>query len=103
MSSNFNSKKPFQFAIISIVCLLLFILFQVLAASNKISEEIYTYVSGFSISVIFVSSIIGFIFSMKGLNEPFSVKKIIGLLVNSIFILLLIALITANTIDFKTF
>ncbi|MEM5564853.1 hypothetical protein WNY78_07040 [Psychroserpens sp. AS72] len=94
-----NSNKSFQFAIITIVSFLIFVLLQFLAASNNISEETYTYASSFSISVVFVAGIAGFIFSMKGWKEPISVKKIIGLLVNSILILLLVGIIVASIKD----
>jgi hypothetical protein len=101
MNSNKNSNKAFQFAIITIVSFLIFVLFQFLAASNKISEDTYTYASSFSISVIFIASIAGFVNNMKGLREPNSIKKIIGLLVNSILILLLIGVIVANLMDIR--
>ncbi|MFD2917722.1 hypothetical protein [Psychroserpens luteus] len=99
MNPNKNSNKSFQFAIITIVCFLIFIVFQFLAGSDKISEETYTYASSFSISLVFVAGIAGFIYSMKGLKEPISVKKIIGLLVNSILILLLVGIIVASVKD----
>jgi hypothetical protein len=57
------------------VCFLAFILFQVLAASNKISEETYTYASSFFVSLVIVATIAGFVYSMKGLEEPISVKN----------------------------
>nr|WP_321225998.1 hypothetical protein [uncultured Psychroserpens sp.] len=99
MNPNKNSNKSFQFAIITIVCFLIFIVFQFLAASDKISEETYTYASTFSVSIIFVAAIAGFFYSMKGLKEPISVKKIIGLLVNAILILFLIGAIVFNIMD----
>ena len=99
MNPSKNSNKAFQFAIITIVCFLIFVLFQFLAASNKISEETYTYASSFTISVIFIAAIAGFINSIKGLKEPSSVKKVIGLLVNAFIILLLIGAIAANVLD----
>ncbi|WP_040281958.1 hypothetical protein [Psychroserpens damuponensis] len=99
MNLSKNTNKAFQFAIISIVCFLIFVLFQFLAASNRISEETYTYASSFSIAVVLIAGITGFFYSMKGLKEPISVKKIIGLLVNSILILLIISIFAASIID----
>lgn len=99
MNPNKNSNKAFQFVIITIVSFLIFVLFQFLAASDKISEETYTYASSFSVSVIFIAAIAGFVYSVKGWKEPLSVKKIIGLLVNSILIFLLIGVVIANVMD----
>lgn len=99
MNPNKNSNKAFQFAIISMVCFLIFVLFQFLAASNEISEDTYTYASSFTISIIFIAAIVGFINSIKGLKEPNSVKKIIALLVNVVLILLLVGVIVANVMD----
>ena len=78
------------------VCFAMFIVFQLLAAHNNTSEDIYTYVSSFSISLVFVAAIAGFVFSMKGFKESISVKKTIGLLWNAILILLLIGVVVAN-------
>ncbi|MFT4611863.1 MAG: hypothetical protein ACJA1H_002216 [Glaciecola sp.] len=78
----------------------MFIVFQVLAARDNISEDTYTYASSFSISLVFVAVIAGFVYSMKGLKEPISVKKTIGLLVNAILMLLLLGVIVANVMDF---
>jgi hypothetical protein len=76
------------------------IVFQVLAVRDNISEDTYTYVSSFFVSLVFVAAIASFVFSIKGLKEPISVKKIIGLSVNALLILLLIAVIVANVINF---
>ncbi|TXE20218.1 hypothetical protein ES692_00010 [Psychroserpens burtonensis] len=100
MNPNKNSNKSFQFAIITIVCFGVFIVFQVLAARDDISEETYTYASSFFVSLVFVAAIASFVSSIKGLKEPISVKKIIGLSVNALLILLLIAVIVANVMDF---
>ena len=101
MNLNKNSNKSFQFAIITIVCFLIFIVFQVLAARDEISEETYTYASSLSISLVFIAGITGFIYSMKGLRESISAKKIIGLFVSAILILLLVGVIVANVMDVK--
>nr|WP_321223559.1 hypothetical protein [uncultured Psychroserpens sp.] len=103
MNPNKNSNKSFQFAIITIVSVLIFVLFQFLAANNNISEDIYTYASSFMLSIIFVAVIAGFIYSIKGLREPISVKKIIGLCVASIFTLILIGVVIANVTDIYDF
>lgn len=75
------------------MCFLAFILFQVLTASNKISEETYTYASSFFVVLVIVATIAGFVYRMKGLKEPISVKKTIGLLVNAFLIVLFTSLL----------
>ena len=100
MNPNKNSNKSFQFAILTIVCFGMCIVFQVLAVRDNISEDTYTYVSSFFVSLVFVAAIASFVFSIKGWKEPISVKKIIGLSVNALLILLLIAVIVANVINF---
>jgi len=101
MNKHSHSKKGFQFAIITIVSFLLFLVFQILAATERISLEFYRYASGFTIILVFTSSIIGFVFSIKGLKDPNSFKKIFGLIANSILFLLFLATIVANIMDIK--
>jgi hypothetical protein len=75
---------------------LIFIVFQVLAASDKISEETYTYASSFFVSLVIVATIARFVYSMKGLKEPILVRKMIGLMVNAILILLFTVVIVID-------
>ncbi|MFT5847553.1 MAG: hypothetical protein ACJARX_000608 [Psychroserpens sp.] len=75
---------------------MIFIVFQVLAASDKISEETYTYASSFFVSLVIVATIARFVYSMKGLKEPISVRKMIGLMVNAILILLFTVVIVID-------
>ncbi|WP_460218966.1 hypothetical protein [Psychroserpens sp. MEBiC05023] len=75
---------------------------QVLAATERISLDFYRYTSSFVIILVFTSSIIGFVFSIKGLKDPNSFKKLFGIVVNSILFLLFIATVIANIIDFNT-
>jgi len=101
MDTKNNSKKGFQFAIITIATFLLFIIFQVLAANEKVSLDFYRYASGFLMILVFVSTITGFVFSIKSLKEPNSFKKIFGLIANTILFILFIATIIANIMDMK--
>ena len=96
-----NSIKGFQFAIITIVTFLLFLLFQILAANEKITLNFYRYASGFLMILVFTASIIGFIFSIKGWNDPNSFKKIFGLIANTILFLLFVVTIIIRLIDFQ--
>ncbi|MDG5491973.1 hypothetical protein [Psychroserpens sp. SPM9] len=94
-----NAKKGFQFAIITIVTFLLFLLVQILAANQIISINTYTFASGFIMILVFVSSIIGFIFSIKGRKEPNSFKKLFGIIANTILFFLFVATVIANIMD----
>lgn len=101
MNTAYNSKKGFQFAIITIVAFLLFLLLQILAANEFVSLDLYRYTSGFLMIVVFTSSIIGFIFSIKGRKDPNTFKKIFGLIANTILFLLFVATVIANIMDFS--
>lgn len=101
MNTPSHSEKGFKFAIITVVFFLLFLLLKVLAAKEYVSVETYTYIGGFLMIVVAVSSIIGFIHSMRGIKERRSKKKIIGILVNSVLMLLFLATTIANIIDFS--
>lgn len=101
MNTSSNSEKGFKFAIITLVFFLLFILLKVLAGRETISAETYTTYGGFVMLLVVVSSLIGFVFSMRGLKDPKSTKKIVGILVNSILMLLFVATTIANIIDFS--
>ena len=102
MNAPSHSKKGFQFAIITIVTFLLFLLLQILAANEKISLDFYRYASGFLMILVFVSSIIGFVFSMRGLKEPNSLKKIFGIVANSILFVLFVVTVIMRFIDFNS-
>ncbi|MEH6535988.1 MAG: hypothetical protein V7719_06320 [Psychroserpens sp.] len=101
MNTTNNSKKGFQFAVITIVTFLLFLAFQVLAANEKISLDFYRYASGFLMILVFTSSIIGFIFSVKGRKDPSSFKKIFGLIANTVLFLLFVVTVIVRFIDFQ--
>lgn len=101
MSTSYNSIKGFQFGIIAIVCFLIFLLLKGLAGAEYISIDTYTYVGGFAMILAVVSSLIGFFYAMKSLKEPNSTKKTIGLIVNTILILLFLVTTIVNIIDFN--
>jgi len=101
MNTPSNSKKGFQFAIITIVTFLVFLVFQILAANEKISFDVYRYASGFIMVMVFVSSIIGFVFSIKGRQEHNSFKKLFGLIANTILFLLFVVTVIVRFIDYN--
>nr|WP_321235347.1 hypothetical protein [uncultured Psychroserpens sp.] len=100
MNKHSHSKKGFQFSIITIASFLLFLVFQVLAANEKVSLDFYRYTSSFLMILVFMASIIGFVFSMKGLKDPSSFKKLFGTIVNSILFFLFVATVIAKLIEF---
>ena len=101
MITEYNSNKGFQFGIITVVCFLIFLLLKGIAGAEYISIETYTYLGGFIMILAVVSSLIGFFYAMKSLKEPKSVKKMIGLIINIIFVLLFLVTTVINIIDFN--
>ncbi|OUS00950.1 hypothetical protein A9Q86_09375 [Flavobacteriales bacterium 33_180_T64] len=101
MSVRLNSHKGFKFAILAIGFFLVFVALKVLVTTENISIATYTNASAFIMLVVIICSIVGFIFSIKGRKDPNSIKKIIGLIINSILVLLFIATIVANVIDIQ--
>lgn len=99
MTTGFYSNKGFQFGIIAIVCFLMFLLLKGIAGAEYISIETYTYLGGFMMILTVVSSLIGFFYVVKSLKEPKSTKKIIGMIVNVILILLFLMTTIINIID----
>ncbi len=100
MAKSSNSNKGFQFAIITLVSFLLFLVFQLLAANNSISVDIYSNVSSFLIILIITTSILGFTFSIKGLKDPRSFKKAFGIIINSILCVLVVATVVSKLLGF---
>ncbi|RKE95399.1 hypothetical protein [Ichthyenterobacterium magnum] len=94
-----KSNKGFKYAILCLALILMFIILQSLANSEVIGLNLYSVISGVCILLIFFFSIAGFIFSIKGIKDPNSYKKGIGLVVNSILIILLIITIVTNILD----
>ncbi|WP_299335091.1 hypothetical protein [uncultured Psychroserpens sp.] len=101
MNTPSHSEKGFKYAIIAVVCFMLFLLFKVLAAREIISIDTYTYGGGFLMILVVIASLIGFFFSIRGLKDPNSMKKTIGIVVNAILIVLFVITTIVNAIDFS--
>ncbi|WP_299228115.1 hypothetical protein [uncultured Psychroserpens sp.] len=99
MSKAQYAIKGFNYAMICVGLIVLFIILQSLTNSQVITIESYDIASGFCILLTFFFTISGFIYSIKGRKDPRSIKKIIGIILNSILITLLIATVVANIID----
>ncbi|BAO54164.1 hypothetical protein [Nonlabens marinus] len=80
------SKRSYHFAAFSIV---LMVAFLVLSVSNRNGSTRLDDVVGYMITLFFVTVTIGFVCAMVSLREQASYQKIIGLVVNTILMILL--------------
>ncbi len=95
-----DSDKAFNFALVTVALLLLFLLIKYLVGEERIAIEKYSFLSAFIMFLVVLSSMIGFFYNMKGLkSDPNSAKKIIGLILNGIFMLLFITTTVSNVMD----
>ncbi|MEO1031647.1 MAG: hypothetical protein AAFX55_09605 [Bacteroidota bacterium] len=97
-----RSHKGFRYAMISLV------LSTVVLAGSTLSIAYDLYILSLAIGLITfligMISIIGFVFSLKGIKEKNTVKKWIGLVINTAFLLGFVFVIIANIIDiYKAF
>ena len=91
-----NIQKSFKIAIINVMMMGNILIASYLKKSNP---EIFSTIIGILSLVIIILAIIGFSNVMKGIREPNSFKKIIGLVVNSAIVGFGFFLIIANIID----
>lgn len=97
MNKNLNSHSGFKYGIIVLILILTFIfLLQILDTG---SSETSTLIMGLLIMGIGIASILGAIKSLKGINDPNTPKKIIGILINFGTALLFVSVIVANIFD----
>ncbi|WP_028284039.1 hypothetical protein [Olleya marilimosa] len=95
--NNINSHKGFKFGIIGIgLILILIILTQLLHTQISDIASILIGLLTFAVGIV---SIIGFIKSLKGIKEPNTAKKIIGIIINFAIVILFISVIIANIYD----
>ena len=101
-SSNINSNKSFEYAILGVGLILVIIILTILLNTSK-----YDFISlliGLLTFVIGIIGVIGSIVSIKGLKEPNTVKKIIGIILNFGIVILFLSVIIANIYDmYKAF
>ena len=95
--TNKNSHSGFKFGVIGLGLILTMIILTKLSNSQNYS----------SISIIIglltlgagITAIIGFVKSLKGLKEPKTAKKIIGIIINFGIVAIFISIIIANIFD----
>ena len=94
---NKNSHKGFKLGIISLVGF-----FGIIIISkhlNKSPNDSTSLIIGFLTISIGITSIIGIIKSIRGLKEPNTLKKIIGLILNFGFLSFFLFVIIENVLD----
>lgn len=97
--SNLNSHQSFRYAIISLILFFTTLLISVVTILTHFSSNILSLILGFTVLVIVFLSIVGFIDALKGFKEPKSTKKTIGFIVNSVFLILFLAMMVNNILD----
>ncbi|TDT46457.1 hypothetical protein CLV90_0507 [Maribacter spongiicola] len=96
-TNNLNSIKAFKYGMLEIGLLLIVIaLIFILNPSKFYAVSI---VIGFLLFIIGFISIVGCIISLKGIKEPNTAKKIIGIIINFGALALFLSLIFANIYD----
>ncbi len=95
-----DSDKAFNFALVTVALLLIFLFVKYLVGEERIAIEKYSFISAVIMLLVVLSSMIGFFYNMRGLkSDPNTAKKIIGLVLNGIFILLFITTTVSNVMD----
>ena len=95
--NNLNSHKGFKYGILGIgLILVLIILTQLL---NTLISDFASILIGLLTFAVGIISIIGFIKSIKGIKEPNTAKKIIGIIINFGIVILFLSVIIANIYD----
>jgi len=91
------SNKSFKYGIIAVFLILSSI--GLIIATFTFSDSIFSLISG---GLIFIASILGILGlekSIKGIKEPNTIKKIVGLVLNSVIVALTLLIIAANIYD----
>ena len=94
---NKNSHKGFKFGLISLIGFFGIII--ITKYLNNSTNDLISVIIGFLTLSIGVISIIGIINAIKGLKEPNTLKKIIGLVLNFGFVSFFLFVIFANLSD----
>ncbi len=96
-----NSQKAFKYALISIGMMGLLITITLLSIITEFS--LYSEILGALVIIIGCIAIIGLVFSLKGIKDKNSFKKIIALIVNLSIVVLFISVMLANMMDIYQF
>ncbi|MBV7267936.1 hypothetical protein [Winogradskyella luteola] len=92
-----HSQKGFRYAMISLI--LSIVALFVTIVSIRFELDIFSLVAGFIVILIGFISLFGFIASLKGIKEKNTNKKVLGLIINSVFLLGFVFIIVANIYD----
>lgn len=98
---NVNSNKGFKWAKITMSIFILIIILHVIQEFVKIDMSNFY---GILLVLILIFTVVGVIDSIKGIKEPNTLRKVIGMILNSGYVVLLIFIIVANILDiYKAF
>lgn len=97
-----NSTKSFKFGLIGIgLMVVMVVLIQLFSPLNSDVASILIGLLTFSIGII---GIVGLVYSLKGIREPNTLKKILGLIISFGTVLLFLFVILSNVYDmYKAF
>jgi peptidoglycan/LPS O-acetylase OafA/YrhL len=87
-----NTKQSFRMSIIAIALLMLSIAILILSKKYTLPA----YVIGIPFFLTFLSGAIGWIYSLKSFKEDNTIRKILSIIINSFFVLCLIAFILGD-------
>lgn len=90
-NNNINSHKGFKYGISAIGLILIATTLSLLIDTLK--SDLASILNGLLTLVIGFISILGIIISLKGIKEPNTVKKVVGITINLIIVILFLSLI----------
>lgn len=95
--NNINSHKGFKYAIIGVGLMLIFIILT--KTLNMLHSDFGTVlIGGLSVGIGIVG-VIGLLNSLKGIKEPTTVKKNVGIIINLGIVILFLYMVFANVYD----
>ena len=101
METNTYSHKGFKFGILGIGLLFIVVILSLLL--NVLKYDSISILIGLTVFTMGIVSIIGIIKSLKGIKEPNTFKKIIGIIINFALVTLFLLSLFVNAYDiYKT-
>jgi len=97
IDGNKNSHSGFKYGVIGFSIFLIIIVLSVII--NTLDHYFLSLLIGLLVFIIGFIGVIGLTKSLKGLKEPNTSKKIIGLVLNSVIVGVFISAIVANILD----
>jgi len=95
------SKRAFHFSVFSLILMAVFLVLSTIERTK--SNTGMNDVTGYLITLFFVTVLVGFILSVIGLREPSNLKKIAALVINVGLFLLLGYAVVQNLMDMDAF